>query len=156
MSAQILKSLGLDPVNSGTYLGHGEWSKTTDAGLLQSINPSTNEVIAEVHSANASDYETIIRRAQAAFATWRVTPAPRRGEAIRLCSDALRTHKDALGSLVALDKKTGKQVWRVKSLRDCWCSPLLVDLPDGKHEVVLNTPGKLFGIDPDKRNPLDC
>ncbi|MBA8884808.1 L-piperidine-6-carboxylate dehydrogenase [Dokdonella fugitiva] len=108
MSAQILKSLGLDPVNSGTYLGHGEWSKTTDAGLLQSINPSTNEVIAEVHSANASDYETIIRRAQAAFATWRVTPAPRRGEAIRLCSDALRTHKDALGSLVALEMGKSK------------------------------------------------
>ncbi|MGN6518297.1 MAG: L-piperidine-6-carboxylate dehydrogenase [Dokdonella sp.] len=108
MSAQILKSLGLDPVNSGTYLGHGEWSKTTDAGLLQSINPSTNEVIAEVHSASASDYETIVKRAQAAFATWRVTPAPRRGEAIRLCSDALRTHKDALGSLVALEMGKSK------------------------------------------------
>ncbi|HEY6940533.1 aldehyde dehydrogenase family protein [Dokdonella sp.] len=108
MSAQILKSLGLEPVNSGTYLGHGEWSKTTDAGLLQSINPSNNEVIAEVHSASAGDYETIVKRAQAAFATWRTTPAPRRGEAIRLCSEALRAHKDALGSLVALEMGKSK------------------------------------------------
>src|SRR5207245_2645615 len=29
--------------------------------------------------------------------------APRRGEAIRLCGEALRKHKDALGSLVALE-----------------------------------------------------
>ncbi|MGA7436884.1 MAG: aldehyde dehydrogenase family protein, partial [Luteibacter sp.] len=34
---------------------------------------------------------------------WRTTPAPRRGEAVRLCGEALRKHKDALGSLVALE-----------------------------------------------------
>ena len=108
MSSQILKALGLEPVNSGTYLGNGEWSKTTDAGLLQSINPSTNEVIAEVHASGQSDYEAIIRRAQAAFTAWRTTPAPRRGEAIRLCADALRRNKDALGSLVALEMGKSK------------------------------------------------
>ncbi|HEY0233410.1 MAG TPA: aldehyde dehydrogenase family protein [Dokdonella sp.] len=103
MSTPILKALGLGPTNSGTYLGNGEWSKTTDAGLVQSVNPSTNEVIADVHASSASDYETLIARAQAAFAIWRTTPAPRRGEAVRLCGDALRKHKDALGSLVALE-----------------------------------------------------
>ena len=108
MPAQILKALGLGPTNSGTYLGHGEWSKTTDAGLVQSINPSTNEVIAEVHASSTSDYETIVKHAQEAFATWRTTPAPRRGEAIRLCADALRRHKDALGSLVALEMGKSK------------------------------------------------
>ena len=103
MSAQILKALDLGPLNSGTYLGKGEWTKTTDAGVVQSVNPSTNEVIAEVHASSASDYENIIQRAQAAFAIWRTTPAPRRGEAVRLCGEALRKHKDALGSLVALE-----------------------------------------------------
>lgn len=44
-----------------------------------------------------------MERAQAAFKVWRTTPAPKRGEAIRLCADALRKHKDALGSLVALE-----------------------------------------------------
>jgi aldehyde dehydrogenase (NAD+) len=108
MSAQILKALGLDQTNSGTYLGRGEWSKTTDAGLLQSVNPSTNEVIAQVHASGTGDYETIVQRAQEAFAAWRATPAPRRGEAIRLCSDALRRNKDALGSLVALEMGKSK------------------------------------------------
>jgi aldehyde dehydrogenase (NAD+) len=108
MSAPILKALGLGQNNSGTYLGRGEWSKTTDAGLLQSINPSTNEIIAEVHASSASDYAAIIERAQEAFKTWRMTPAPRRGEALRLCADALRRHKDALGSLVALEMGKSK------------------------------------------------
>ena len=103
MTTQILNALGLSAINSGTYLGKGEWAKTSDAGLLQSINPSTNEVIAEVHASSESDYETIVQRAQAAFKIWRTTPAPRRGEAIRLCGEALRKHKDALGSLVALE-----------------------------------------------------
>ncbi|MBP6310054.1 MAG: aldehyde dehydrogenase family protein, partial [Arenimonas sp.] len=65
--------------------------------------PSTGEVIGRVFASSQSDYETIVERAQAAFKVWRVTPAPRRGEAIRLCAEALRVHKDALGSLVALE-----------------------------------------------------
>ena len=103
MSASILKALGLTETNSGTYLGHGEWSKTDDAGVLESINPSNHAVIARVHASSPADYETIVKRAQEAFKVWRTTPAPKRGEAIRLCGEALRRHKDALGSLVALE-----------------------------------------------------
>ena len=103
MSHSILKALGLTERNSGTYLGNGEWSQTTSAGVLEPKNPSTNEVIARVWASSPADYDTLMARAQAAFATWRTTPAPRRGEAVRLCGDALRRHKDALGSLVALE-----------------------------------------------------
>ena len=103
MSHRILSALGLAEVNSGTYLGHGEWSKTTDAGTLQPVNPASGEVIASVHASSAADYALIVERAQAAFKIWRTTPAPRRGEAVRLCGEALRKHKDALGSLVALE-----------------------------------------------------
>ncbi len=103
MSHAILSALGLSAEESGTYLGQGEWSKTTDAGTLQPTNPATGEVIAKVHASSAADYAKIVERAQAAFKVWRVTPAPRRGEAVRLCGEALRKHKDALGSLVALE-----------------------------------------------------
>jgi len=103
MSAPMLKALGLTDIQSGTYLGNGEWSKTTDAGTIEALNPSTNDVIAKVYASSAGDYETIVKRAQAAFQIWRTTPAPRRGEAVRLCGEALRQHKDALGSLVALE-----------------------------------------------------
>jgi aldehyde dehydrogenase (NAD+) len=103
MSHEILKALGLTGEQSGTYLGNGEWSKTTNAGTLQPLNPATGEVIGTVHASSAADYETIVTRAQEAFKVWRTTPAPQRGEAVRLCGEALRKHKDALGSLVALE-----------------------------------------------------
>jgi aldehyde dehydrogenase (NAD+) len=103
MSASILKALGLADVESGTYLGNGEWSKTNDAGTIDVINPSTHETLGRVRTSSDADYETIIRRAQEAFKIWRTTPAPKRGEAVRICADALRKHKDALGSLVALE-----------------------------------------------------
>ena len=103
MTHPVLTALGLSDTESGTYLGRGEWSATTDAGVIEPINPSTGEVLGRVHASSQADYEIILERAQEAFKVWRATPAPRRGEAIRLCADALRAHKDHLGSLVALE-----------------------------------------------------
>ncbi len=108
MSHPVLTALGLQAVESGTYLGNGEWSKTNDAGVLEPVNPTTGEVLGRVHASSKADYDLLVERAQAAFKVWRTTPAPRRGEAIRLCADALRAHKDALGSLVALEMGKSK------------------------------------------------
>jgi aldehyde dehydrogenase (NAD+) len=108
MTHPVLSALGLGASESGTYLGHGEWSKTTDAGVLEPVNPTTGEVLGRVHASSQADYDLLMERAQATFKVWRTTPAPRRGEAIRLCADALRTHKDALGSLVALEMGKSK------------------------------------------------
>ena len=104
----VLEQLGLSATESGSYLGSGEWSKTTDAGVLEPVNPTTGEVLGKVHASSKADYDTLMERAEAAFKIWRKTPAPRRGEAIRLCADALRAHKDALGSLVALEMGKSK------------------------------------------------
>ncbi|MGH8182219.1 MAG: aldehyde dehydrogenase family protein, partial [Rhodanobacteraceae bacterium] len=103
MSHAILSALGLAETNAGTFLGNGEWSSATDAGVLEPLNPATNEPLAKVYATSDVDYETMVRNAQKAFAEWRNIPAPRRGEAVRLCAQALREHKDALGSLVALE-----------------------------------------------------
>ena len=103
MTHPVLTALGLSDNQSGTYLGRGEWSATRDAGVIEPINPSTGEILARVQASSQADYEIILERAQAAFKVWRSTPAPKRGEAMRLCADALRKHKDALGSLVALE-----------------------------------------------------
>ncbi|MDN5782817.1 MAG: aldehyde dehydrogenase family protein [Luteimonas sp.] len=108
MTHPVLTALGLSDNESGTYLGNGEWSKTSDAGVLEPVNPTDGSVLAKVQASSQADYDTIVERAQAAFKVWRTTPAPRRGEAIRLCADALRTHKDALGSLVALEMGKSK------------------------------------------------
>jgi aldehyde dehydrogenase (NAD+) len=104
----VLTALGLGATESGTFLGNDTWSKTTDAGVLEPVNPSDGAVLAKVHASSQADYDTIVERAQAAYAVWRTTPAPRRGEAVRLCAEALRTHKDSLGSLVALEMGKSK------------------------------------------------
>ncbi len=58
------------------------------------------------------------------------------------------------GALVALDRRSGKVVWRAKGIRDCWSTPLLVALPGGKHEVVLSSPDTLEGYDPENGKKL--
>ena len=102
----FLQKLGIKDDNPGAYLGRGQWSSTTDAGVIESINPSNGELIARVYSASHDDYEQLISNARDTFTEWRKIPAPRRGEAVRLVTQALRDHKDALGSLVSLE--TGK------------------------------------------------
>jgi aldehyde dehydrogenase (NAD+) len=103
MTHPVLAALGLSDENSGTYLGHGEWSSTRDAGTLTSTNPADGQVIGRTHASSRADYDTLMARAVQVQKEWRTTPAPRRGEAIRLCGEALRQHKDALGSLVSLE-----------------------------------------------------
>lgn len=51
-------------------------------------------------------------------------------------------------SLFALDKLTGKEVWRAKGLLSSWSTPVIVDLPDGGQELVLSVRSKLMGFDP--------
>ncbi len=100
---KFLEELGVQKVNFGTCTDHNEWSQTTDAGIIESFNPATDELMGTVYSANEADYEKVVSKAQAVFKEWRKTPAPLRGEAVRIIGNALREHKDALGSLVAAE-----------------------------------------------------
>ena len=50
--------------------------------------------------------------------------------------------------LIALDKRTGKEVWTAKSLGTCWSSPALVETKSGETEVVMSWPGKIVAYDP--------
>jgi len=52
------------------------------------------------------------------------------------------------GSLVALDKRTGNEVWRVKGISNAWNTPLLVKLPSGRTELALEIKGEVAGFDP--------
>jgi len=99
---KILDSLGLDAVNAGTWYG-GESSQDDSMSLIDSVNPSTGELIASIRSTSAAEYDQLVSRAQDAFSEWRRIPAPVRGNAVRLIGNALREHKDALGSLVTLE-----------------------------------------------------
>jgi aldehyde dehydrogenase (NAD+) len=98
-----LKVLGLGAVNSGAWSGSGGWSQARNGPLIDSVNPSTGQRLAQVRGATAQDYERLIADAVAAAAVWRRVPAPQRGEAIRLIGEELRQFKSALGSLVSME-----------------------------------------------------
>lgn len=102
MSEEVLKELGLSSLNAGGSTGRW-WASDENAGLFHAINPATGEAIAAVRSCTADDYQRIVRDASEAFATWRMVPAPKRGECVRLIGQALRDKKDALGTLVSLE-----------------------------------------------------
>lgn len=50
-------------------------------------------------------------------------------------------------SLVAFDRGTGKEVWRqeVESLAGTWSTPILVDVGDGRQDLVLAVPYEIRG-----------
>jgi aldehyde dehydrogenase (NAD+) len=102
----VLAALELTGINPGAWCADGGWSRDTSGPVIDSIDPATGEVLGRVQTATAADYERIIVSARKAFASWRMVPAPKRGEVIRLVADELRRNKDALGSLVTLE--TGK------------------------------------------------
>ena len=57
------------------------------------------------------------------------------------------------GSLVALDKMTGQEVWRAKGLNSSWNTPLLVH-GKSRPEVVVSVEGRLLSFNPDDGKPL--
>ena len=53
-------------------------------------------------------------------------------------------------ALVALDKKTGKEVWKAEAsgLSDTWGTPVIVTV-NGRQELVLGVPYEIWGFNPD-------
>ena len=100
-AATVLTHFGLDVLHPGACLGPGLWRG--GGAHLTSFNPATEAALASVQLATSADVDAVVAAAAAASLEWRVVPAPKRGEAVRLFADLLREHKDALGTLVALE-----------------------------------------------------
>ena len=98
---QVLKVLGIKPVNSGASTG-AEFLNTKGE-VISSFSPVDGQLIAKVNSATAADYEIVIQKAQAAFVYWRTLPAPRRGEIVRQLAEKIRFYKEPLGRLVSYE-----------------------------------------------------
>ena len=78
-----------------------EMGATVPAGPREIRTPITGAVIGRV--ADEKNASAAIDAANNAFLAWRVVPAPRRGELVRLFGEELRTHKAALGALVSIE-----------------------------------------------------
>ncbi|MCQ8242440.1 aldehyde dehydrogenase family protein [Rhizosaccharibacter radicis] len=74
-----------------------------DGGALAARSPLDGAVLAHVAAMTPAEASAAIGRAHEAFNRWRLVPAPRRGELVRLFGEVLREHKDDLGRLVTLE-----------------------------------------------------
>ncbi len=58
------------------------------------------------------------------------------------------------GSLVAIDKQTGTEVWRMPGMEQSWTTPQLVTLANGQQELVVSVRDKILAFDPATGEPL--
>ena len=58
------------------------------------------------------------------------------------------------GALIALDKKSGKEIWNTPGISESWSTPVLVQIPGGKAELVVSGSQKVLGFDPDTGKEL--
>lgn len=72
-------------------------------GTLAVRSPVDGAALAHLKEHTADEVQAVIAAAAAAFPAWRDTPAPRRGELVRLLGEELRAAKAELGRLVSLE-----------------------------------------------------
>ena len=109
IDTSFLRSLGIKKKNSGTTTGlKGSASKE----WIESYSPVDGALIGSVSVTSKAEYNRLVKSAQKAFTTWRLMPAPQRGEIVRQYGEALRKNKDALGRLVSYEMG--------KSLQEGW------------------------------------
>lgn len=66
-------------------------------------SPIDGQQIAILAAHSADETLEVIAKSKAAFAAWKLVPAPRRGELVRLLGEELRAEKENLGRLVTLE-----------------------------------------------------
>ena len=106
MPMQSILPLPTQPVKPGTSTGQQFWPTDTTASTpktIDSLSPADGKLIARVHLSTRADYDRVIETAQAAFAEWRLVPAPRRGEIVRQMGDQFRRYKRELGTMVSYE-----------------------------------------------------
>ncbi|OWU80564.1 aldehyde dehydrogenase family protein [Phaeobacter sp. 22II1-1F12B] len=93
----------LSAVTAETMEACGVTASLTVEGGMAVVSPVTGQGVATLATHDVADTEAAIKTAQAAFKTWRLVPAPRRGELVRLFAEELRKSKEDLGRMVSIE-----------------------------------------------------
>lgn len=97
---EALETLGIKANNKGTSTG-STWYDGLDK--IDSFSPVDDEFIGSVTTTTADEYEKVMQTATEAFKTFRLMPAPKRGELVRQFGEKLRKYKEPLGKLVSYE-----------------------------------------------------
>ncbi|HEX5742752.1 MAG TPA: aldehyde dehydrogenase family protein [Flavobacteriaceae bacterium] len=99
--SETLKKLGVKELNYGASTGLNH-IKTTGT-ILNSFSPVDGTLIGSVGTSTATEYQIVMKTAEAAAIAWKQIPAPKRGEFVRQFGDKLRELKQPLGELVSYE-----------------------------------------------------
>ena len=77
------------------YIG-GKWQEAQSGQAFPNYNPATGELIGTFPLSGAAEANAAVAAAQAAFARWRLVPAPKRGEILYRAGELLKQHKEEL------------------------------------------------------------
>ncbi|TDE05085.1 L-piperidine-6-carboxylate dehydrogenase [Flavobacterium hiemivividum] len=97
---EALTQLGVKDINEGTSTGLHHFA---NGEILESYSPVDGKLIGSVKMSTSQDYQQVIQSATEAFKTFRLMPAPQRGEIVRQFGEKLRQNKEALGKLVSYE-----------------------------------------------------
>ena len=118
MVENILRALHVGDAPSGAAVGR-KWSNTSGPEL-KVRSPIDGSTLGTVRSAQRQDVEAAIDAASQAFLTWRLVPAPKRGELVRRIGQKLRERKSDLAALVSWEvgKITQEALGEVQEMID--------------------------------------
>ncbi len=88
---------------AATALGRCGVDAAALAGDLPVTSPVTGGEVARVRTTSPAEATAAVEAAHAAFATWRLTPAPVRGAVVKRLGELLTEHRQDLADLVTLE-----------------------------------------------------
>ena len=98
----VLRQLGVQADNAAYSTGR-TWggAANTDRRVINA--PADGRRMASVAFATTDDYDAVVKTAEEAYKSWRLVPAPKRGEIVRQIGNKLREFKEPLGKLVSAE-----------------------------------------------------
>src|SRR5512135_2347962 len=88
---EVLRSLGMSDVNPGGFAG--TWVGSGKAQAV--VSPIHGEKLATVSNVTPAEFEDVVAKCHKAWESWKLVPAPKRGEVVRALGDELRRNKEA-------------------------------------------------------------
>ncbi|MBI5213575.1 MAG: aldehyde dehydrogenase family protein, partial [Nitrospirae bacterium] len=80
---------------------NGKWQESSAKETFESINPAdTSDIVGIAAKSSSEDVDKAVAAAREAFKTWRLVPAPKRGEILFKAAEILAERKQELGELV--------------------------------------------------------
>lgn len=90
-------------IETGKLVGHligGQWVESTGGKHFQTTNPATGETLADLSEGSAADVDKAVAAANKAFKSWRLVPAPKRGEILFRAGQLLMERKEDMARLM--------------------------------------------------------